>query len=660
MPEIAPESNLSRIELLQLAQSLGVSDADVMTRAELRTAIDKARRPEPLSSDQQPATWVGVARRLLASVVERGLNLPDAASLIRGDTKLNAPPKAPPPVATVTLARIYGAQGHFDRAIATLDEVLESDPDHELARELRNQLAIRRTESLARASNATPAPARGEPESASGAPTSRVAKVEEPNHAQLRPETAHLLDGLEARPFANLDAGAEAPGAEARALAASNDAELEARVQTQGDRAEPTSAQPPPFVDGPASEAPVGEASPATMSLDADAELVAPAFAPAPQSAQPPPFVDASNPSGPTLADGPLSAQQAYVDAPTGSEPPFAEAPLSAQPPAFIDTLTGSGASSGEAPPSVQPPAYVDSAALASAPAFTPPVADAPGNAPRPPAIRLDADAELVAPAFAVIEHGAQAGETPTGRGSLPAFYTEPPARVSALALDREIPPAAVGVASMSEPPSPAVGTPANAAASSAHVGSAPAISAPLPDPSAPLGADTPPSHAPNGVSSNGIQNGAEPLPLAAALAPSPLPPKLPGLVLIETDTPVRYLYWELAASGVGAVHWIHIVTHTPGRRGPSERHERRYPVQRQLGALRLEGVPAHAVVRARLTQQPDDPRALVVAGSVKPRAPGAAPFEVRFSPHIGAKPEALATRAQPLLERASPIYWDC
>ena len=36
----------------------------------------------------------------VGSVVERGLNLPDAASLIRGDTKLNAPPKAPPPVAT--------------------------------------------------------------------------------------------------------------------------------------------------------------------------------------------------------------------------------------------------------------------------------------------------------------------------------------------------------------------------------------------------------------------------------------------------------------------------------------------------------------------------------------------------------------------------------
>jgi hypothetical protein len=152
MPELAPDpTQLSRLELLQLAQSLGVSDADVMTRAELRAAIDKARRPDPPRLDHYPITWVSVARRLLASVVERGLNLPDAASLIRGDTKLTSPPKPPPPVATVTLARIYGAQGHVARAIATLDEVLESDPDHEIARELRNQLELRRLELVARA-----------------------------------------------------------------------------------------------------------------------------------------------------------------------------------------------------------------------------------------------------------------------------------------------------------------------------------------------------------------------------------------------------------------------------------------------------------------------------------------------------------------------------
>jgi hypothetical protein len=61
-------------------------------------------------------------------------------------------------------------------------------------------------------------------------------------------------------------------------------------------------------------------------------------------------------------------------------------------------------------------------------------------------------------------------------------------------------------------------------------------------------------------------------------------------------------------------------------------------------------------VLRARLTDSSDG-RPLVVAGAVRPREAG--PFEVRFSPHPSAKPDALATRAQPLLEGASPVYWD-
>lgn len=143
MLENNPDPNeLSRIELLNLAHSLNISDADVMTRAELRTAIEKARRPEP-RPPEQPVTWVSVARRLLASIVEQGLNLPDAAALIRGDTKLSTPPKAPPPVATVTLARIYAAQGHLERALRTIDEVLASDPDHHPALQLRTQLQAR-------------------------------------------------------------------------------------------------------------------------------------------------------------------------------------------------------------------------------------------------------------------------------------------------------------------------------------------------------------------------------------------------------------------------------------------------------------------------------------------------------------------------------------
>jgi hypothetical protein len=758
MPEIAPESNpLSRLELLQLAQSLGVSDADVMTRAELRTAIDKARRPAPIHTDQHPATWVSVARRLLASVVERGLNLPDAASLIRGDTKLNAPPKAPPPVATVTLARIYGAQGHFDRAIATLNEVLESDPDHELARDLRDQLAIRRTESLARAANATPIPPRDEPESAPGA-ASRVTPAERSNHTPKpsRLGTVNAFEGHEARPVAGLDPRAEAPSAEPHAHAATDAAEVAAALMADTPVVEdaqaladarplenapspadsPLSALPPPFVEASASDPPLTEGTPEATRVDADAELVSPAFPSAPPSVRPPPFVDAPTSSDPVFNGAPPSAQPPpFVDAATGSDSAFNGAPPSAQPPAFVDAATGSDPVFNGAPPSAQPPPFVDTPASAKARESAPPGDDAPGLAPLPPAARIDPDAELVAPAFDGTDHAAHPIEGLTERPANPAFYTEPPTMVSTMALDRETPPdpgvylepeapptiaaeadpallhdsepferaesedrgasaaesapdaaQTVEGASMAEPSAPELNASEpntradDAVSAERHAGSAPsnteplheaiqALSASSTDPlhdttlaiveptPAPLAAQGSPSHPRNGVS-NGIQIGVDPLPVAAPLPPSPPAPKVAGLVLIETDTPVRYLYWELAASGMGAMHWIHIVTHTP-HRGGIERHERRFPIHRQLGVIRLEGVPAGAVVRARLTQDADDARPLVVAGTVKPRARGAQAFEVRYTPHAHSRPEALATRAQPLLERASPVYWD-
>jgi hypothetical protein len=158
----------------------------------------------------------------------------------------------------------------------------------------------------------------------------------------------------------------------------------------------------------------------------------------------------------------------------------------------------------------------------------------------------------------------------------------------------------------------------------------------------------------------NGIANGVIPAPAFAAPAAAPAPlPSVPGLLLIETDTPIRYIYWELATGEASSLHWIHVVTHTPTGRGDTERRERRFPVQRQLGALRLEGVPRQAVVRAKLTHDPDDARPLVVAGAVRPRSLGSESFEVRYAPHGKAAPEALAGRARPLLERASPVYWD-
>ncbi|NOU27418.1 MAG: DUF4912 domain-containing protein, partial [Polyangiaceae bacterium] len=78
--------------------------------------------------------FFGLARDLLARVVERGLHLPDAATRIRGAA---SPPPAPRTVEsaipTVTLAEIYASQGHIDRAMETLRRVIEADPENAAA-----------------------------------------------------------------------------------------------------------------------------------------------------------------------------------------------------------------------------------------------------------------------------------------------------------------------------------------------------------------------------------------------------------------------------------------------------------------------------------------------------------------------------------------------
>ena len=70
-----------------------------------------------------------------------GRTRPDAAAIIRGEGAREGDWKGPPPVATVTLAEIYAAQGHLDRALRMLDEVLAKEPDHDAARSLRDRLA---------------------------------------------------------------------------------------------------------------------------------------------------------------------------------------------------------------------------------------------------------------------------------------------------------------------------------------------------------------------------------------------------------------------------------------------------------------------------------------------------------------------------------------
>src|SRR5687768_983034 len=103
-----------------------------MTRVELRDEIVRRAEPDPLEQ-RRARGWLGVARDMVASVVESGLNLPDAAALIRGRGEFDG--HGPPAVATVTLAQIYAAQGHHARALSVLDEVLAKEPDHVAARE---------------------------------------------------------------------------------------------------------------------------------------------------------------------------------------------------------------------------------------------------------------------------------------------------------------------------------------------------------------------------------------------------------------------------------------------------------------------------------------------------------------------------------------------
>ncbi|MET0412210.1 MAG: Rho termination factor N-terminal domain-containing protein [Polyangiaceae bacterium] len=234
---------MSRRDLSELAKTLGIADAEVMTRAELRAAIERSQAVPRSAQSPWPTTWLGVARGLIASIVDKGLNLPDAAALIRGDTKLSTPPKPPPPVATVTLARIYVAQGHLQRAIDTLGEVLRSEPDHELARELRDELVARK------------GPGRGAPESA---PVS--APVESAPVESAPVESAPA-------PFAAAESGAVASEAVPSVESVMHDAPS----------SEPPASEPPPTIEDRPSVAAVAP-SPAGA-----APVPAPEAAPAPE-----------------------------------------------------------------------------------------------------------------------------------------------------------------------------------------------------------------------------------------------------------------------------------------------------------------------------------------------------------------------------------------
>jgi hypothetical protein len=132
---------LDRDTLVARAEAAGVTRARILTRPEL---VDELllRSPADPATKQRSRGLFGVARDLLARVVEQGLHLPDAADRIRTLGGYATPRRhsAPAALPTVTLAEIYAAQGHRDRAIDTLEGVLAREPEHAVAGALLTQL----------------------------------------------------------------------------------------------------------------------------------------------------------------------------------------------------------------------------------------------------------------------------------------------------------------------------------------------------------------------------------------------------------------------------------------------------------------------------------------------------------------------------------------
>jgi hypothetical protein len=132
-------SEIPRHELIAAALELGVDRPELLSPEQLR---EKIRAASAGATKEPPGlgrvSLFSVARNLIASVVERGLNLPDAARVIRDTVRPS--PRHRPPLPTVTLAQIYLAQGYADRAIQTLLQVIEREPNNYTAVELYQRL----------------------------------------------------------------------------------------------------------------------------------------------------------------------------------------------------------------------------------------------------------------------------------------------------------------------------------------------------------------------------------------------------------------------------------------------------------------------------------------------------------------------------------------
>lgn len=178
--------SMSRAELVARAASLGIERADRLTRPELRDEI--LRRTKTGGEADVARGFFGIARSMLASMMETGLKMPEAAALIRGTQTLSAQVSAGPPVATVTLAEIYSAQGHPDRALAMVERVLESEPDHLEAQRLRERLL--REQSFREPGLAL----RAEPQTPVLETTGEEIRTGEPPPVQAAPEVAREVE----------------------------------------------------------------------------------------------------------------------------------------------------------------------------------------------------------------------------------------------------------------------------------------------------------------------------------------------------------------------------------------------------------------------------------------------------------------------------------
>jgi len=227
---------MTREQLIAQAERHGIPRPRVLTQPELVDEII-GRTTKGDRERARARGWLGRARDLLAQVVEKGLHLPEAARVLRQEDK--SWPAPPPPLPTVTLAEIYAAQGHFERAIAVLDEVLGREADHREARALRERFVEQAQRSRSRGGREKEAPAVAQESApaAKEAPRGKAQKeavkhepVGELRRAAAVEEAPVDVEGVTESAPAMADARSEATPSPALAAAVASEPEAEPAV----------------------------------------------------------------------------------------------------------------------------------------------------------------------------------------------------------------------------------------------------------------------------------------------------------------------------------------------------------------------------------------------------------------------------------------------